>query len=85
MAISGYIRVRAGGFPIEMLDAIGLPTAGATLRLVGGYRQMGSCHGALRADAALILAHIAAGLNHLRKRDGVFDRISGHPFGRGRA
>ena len=25
MAVSGYVRVRAGGFPVELLDAIGVP------------------------------------------------------------
>ncbi|CUX80482.1 MAG: cytochrome b561 [Roseibaca calidilacus] len=82
MAISGYIRVRAGGFPIEMLDAIGFPPLVPRSDALADTAKW--VHGTARyALAALILAHIAAGLNHLRLRDGVFDRIW-PPFGRGR-
>lgn len=83
MAISGYIRVRAGGFPIEMLDAIGLPALVPRSDMVAETAKW--VHATARyALAALIVAHIAAGVNHLRKRDGVFDRIW-PPFGRDRA
>lgn len=74
MAVSGYIRVRAGGFPIEMLDMLGAPT------LVPRSDSLAETAKAVHANAryvlaVLILAHIAAGLNHLRKKDGVFARI----------
>lgn len=83
MAISGYVRVRAGGFPVEMLDAIGLP--GLVPRSDSLEETAKWVHATARyALVALILAHIAAGLNHLRKRDGVFDRMW-PPFARGRA
>ena len=83
MAISGYVRVRAGGFPIEMLDALGLP--GFVPRSDALADTAKWVHATARyALAALILAHIAAGLNHLRQRDGVFARIW-PPFGSGRA
>lgn len=79
--IAGYVRVRAGGFPIEWLDAMGVPalvpksealaTAAKTLHYVGGL-----------ALAALVLLHIGAALQHgLIKRDGVFSRMW-PPFGR---
>lgn len=75
MPLSGYIRVRAGGFPIEALDRLGLPTlvprsdtlaaAAKTVHELGGY-----------AIAALLLAHIGAALHHgLIRRDGLWARI----------
>jgi len=82
MALSGYIRVRAGGFPVEMLDAIGMP--GLVPRSDSLAETAKWVHATARfALVALILAHIVAGLNHLRKQDGVFERIW-PPFGRGR-
>lgn len=83
MAISGYIRVRAGGFPIEMLDAIGLP--GFVPRSDSLADTAKWVHATARyALIALILAHVGAALHHLRKGDGVFARIW-PPLGRGRA
>ena len=38
MPVAGYIRVRAGGFPIEWLDAMGVPTARPAIG-----RARGSC------------------------------------------
>ena len=75
MPLSGYIRVRAGGFPIELLDRLGLPTLvprsdtlAATAKLIheyGGY-----------ALIAVLLAHIGAALHHaLILRDGIWARI----------
>lgn len=74
MAISGYVRVRAGGFPIEMLDPLNLPAL--VPRSDSLAESAKSVHATARyVLAALILAHVAAGLNHLRKKDGVFARI----------
>lgn len=74
MAISGYIRVRAGGFPIEMLDAVGLPAfvprsdaLAETAKTIHAYARF--------PLAALIVLHIAAGLKHLIAKDGVFQHI----------
>ncbi len=83
MAVSGYVRVRAGGFPIEMLDAIGAPL------VVPRSDALADTAKAIHANAryalgALILAHVGAGLRHLWRRDGVFARIW-PPIGRGRA
>lgn len=74
MAISGYIRVTAGGFPIEMLDAIGFPRLVAPSDALAERAQ--SVHSFSRfVLAPLILLHIAAGLRHLFLRDGVFAHI----------
>ena len=74
MAVSGYIRVRAGGFPIEMLDAIGLPAFVPRSDPLAETAQR--VHAIARFPlAALIVLHIAAGLKHLIARDGVFGHI----------
>jgi cytochrome b561 len=74
MAVTGYLRVTLGGFPIEMLDAIGAPRpprndAAASLaqsaHFLGKFVLM-----------TLILLHVAGALFHgLVKRDGVFGRM----------
>lgn len=74
LPLSGYIRVRAGGFPIEALDRLGLPTlvprsdtlatAAKTVHEYGGYALM-----------ALLLAHIGAAIHHGLRRDGLWARI----------
>ena len=74
MAISGYVRVRAGGFPIEALDALGLP--GFVPRSDALAEVAKTIHGYARFPlVALIALHIAAGLKHLIARDGVFGHI----------
>ncbi len=74
MAISGYIRVRAGGFPVEMLDAIGMPSLVPPSEALAERAQ--AVHATARFPlAALILLHVAAGLKHLVARDGVFGHI----------
>jgi len=75
MAVSGYIRVAAGGFPIETLDALGVP------RLVPRSDTLAETAQWVHSNArfvlvAFILLHIGAALQHgLIKRDGVFSRI----------
>lgn len=80
MPVAGYIRVKAGGFPIESLDAMGLPSLVArsdtlaetakTLHYVGGV-----------AIAVVLAMHIGAALLHgVMLRDGVFQRMW-PPFG----
>lgn len=74
-AVSGYVRVRAGGFPIESLDALGLPT------LVGRSEAVAKAAMAVHwwsrlALVALIAMHVGAALLHLViLRDGVFQRM----------
>ncbi|MEL7212299.1 MAG: cytochrome b [Pseudomonadota bacterium] len=75
MPITGYIRVKAGGFPIESLDALGVPSlvprsdalaeVAKTIHYFGGY-----------AIAAFITMHICAALFHaVIRKDGVFSRM----------
>ena len=74
MAISGYIRVRAGGFPIESLDAMGIPSLVPRSQPLAEAAK--SVHSMARFPlAALIALHIAAGLKHLLARDEVFKHI----------
>lgn len=75
MAVSGYVRVRAGGFPIEALDAMGVPP------LIPRSDTVADTAKAIHSNArfaliALIALHVGAALQHgLVKRDGVFSRI----------
>ncbi|MFD0981482.1 cytochrome b [Tropicimonas aquimaris] len=75
MAVSGYIRVIAGGFPIEMLNAIDFPLLVPRSDALAETAQW--VHSTARFFlAAFIVLHIAAALQHgLIKRDGVFTRM----------
>lgn len=74
MAVSGYVRVRAGGFPVEMLDALGVPAMVPRSDTLADTAQ--SIHATARFPlAVLILLHIVAALKHLIARDGVFSHI----------
>jgi cytochrome b561 len=75
MPISGYIRVRAGGFPIESLDAAAIPTlipknkaladAASQVHELAGYGLM-----------AVLALHIGAALFHAVIRgDGIWGRM----------
>ncbi len=75
MPVAGYVRVKAGGFPIETLDALGLPSLvlrsdalaeiAKTIHYAGGI-----------AIAGLVALHIAAAAYHgVLRRDGVFSRM----------
>lgn len=75
MPVSGYLRVRAGGFPIEGLDAIGVPTLVAKSKPLEQAAQATHFYGFL-IITALLLLHVAAALQHLLiQRDGVFFRM----------
>ncbi|NDV01198.1 cytochrome b [Pseudoroseicyclus tamaricis] len=75
MTISGYIRVKAGGFPIEMLDALGLPSLVPRSDDLAETAQ--NVHLTARyAIVVLVLLHIGAALYHLLvRKDGVFQRM----------
>ena len=75
MAISGYVRVTAGGFPIEGLNWLGVPPLAPRSDAVAETAK--AIHFWARfALVALIIAHVGAALHHLViKRDGVFGRI----------
>ena len=81
MTVSGYVRVRAGGFPIEMLDALRIPTM--IPRSDGMAETAKGIHATARLFlGALILVHVAAAMHHLWRRDRIFERIW-PPIGRG--
>jgi cytochrome b561 len=83
MPILGYVRVRAGGFPVEGLDAMGLPTLVPRSDALAEFAKTLHYYGAI-AITILIAAHVGAALQHgLLRRDGVFTRMW-PPFG-GRA
>jgi len=76
MAISGYIRVTAGGFPLEVFDSLGFPRlAPRSDSLAETAKQI---HATLRIPLiGLIILHIGAALYHaVVKRDGVFQRMA---------
>ncbi len=84
MPLSGYTRVRAGGFPIEALDAMGAPLIVPRSDALADTAKAIHFGGALVIIAAVSL-HVAAALYHgLVRRDGVFSRMW-PPLGRGRA
>jgi len=75
MALSGYVRVIAGGFPIESLNALGVPP------LLAKNEPLADAAKALHATAifgllALIAVHVGAASYHgLVRRDGVLARM----------
>ena len=75
MAVSGYVRVRAGGFPIEMLDALGVPSF--VPRDEALAERAKSIHATAKFTLIFfIVLHIGAASYHgLIRRDGVFSRM----------
>jgi cytochrome b561 len=75
MAVSGYVRVRAGGFPVEMLDAIGLPHFVPRDDALAETAK--SIHARAKFGIGLFIAlHVGAAAYHgLVRRDGVFSRM----------
>ncbi|MGL4319952.1 MAG: cytochrome b [Paracoccaceae bacterium] len=75
MAVSGYVRVVAGGFPLEVWDSIGVPRLVAKSEELA--KQAKAIHGIARfALFALILAHVGAAVYHgVVRKDGVFSRM----------
>jgi cytochrome b561 len=73
--VAGYVRVRAGGFPIESLDALGVP---ALVPRSDALAEVAKTihYGAGLLIAAVIAMHVGAALFHgIVKRDGVFSRM----------
>lgn len=74
MTVTGFVRVSAGGFPIELLDWLGVPRlprndslaeTASTLHFYGKFVLV-----------ALVLLHVSGAVFHgLVKRDGVFTRM----------
>jgi cytochrome b561 len=75
MAVSGYVRVVAGGFPLEWWDALGVPRLAPRSDDVAGVAK--NIHWAAHyAVIALVVLHVGAALFHgIVKRDGVFARM----------
>lgn len=75
MPLAGYVRVRAGGFPIEALDAMGIPALVPRSDALAASAKAVHFYGAL-ALALLVALHVGAALQHvIIKRDGVFERM----------
>ncbi|MDG4647784.1 cytochrome b [Roseibacterium sp. SDUM158017] len=75
MPVAGYVRVKAGGFPIETLDAIGLPSLVPRSDALAAAAKAVHFYGAL-ALAAVVALHVGAALQHaILRRDGVFSRM----------
>lgn len=73
--LAGYIRVRAGGFPIETLDALGVPALVPRSDELAGLAKNIHFYGG-RAIAVLVAMHVGAALFHgIIKRDGIFSRM----------
>jgi cytochrome b561 len=73
--VAGYVRVKAGGFPIESLDWLGVPSlvprSDALAEIAKSIHYFGGI-----ALAALIGLHVAAAAYHgIIRRDGVFSRM----------
>lgn len=75
LPVAGYTRVKAGGFPIETLDWLGVPS------LVPRSDALAEAAKTIHYAAGLVLAafialHIAAALYHgVVRRDGVMARM----------
>ncbi|PZX14469.1 cytochrome b561 [Palleronia aestuarii] len=75
MPLSGYIRVRAGGFPVEALDALGIPSLVPRSENLAGIAQ-GVHFYAAWALGLLVALHVAAALYHsVVRRDAVLARM----------
>jgi cytochrome b561 len=75
MVTSGYVRTVAGGFPIELLGALGIPPLMGKNKAVEDIALAVHQTGML-VIAALVALHIGAALYHLRiRRDHVFWRM----------
>jgi len=78
--LAGYVRVRAGGFPIESLDSLGISSFIPKSKGLADTAKSIHYFGGI-AIGALIAVHIGAALHHgLIKKDGVFTRMW-PPFG----
>jgi len=75
MAVSGYVRVRAGGFPVELLDTIGVPNF--IPRDDALAQTAKSIHARAKFGIGLFIAlHVGAAAYHgLVRRDGIFSRM----------
>ena len=75
MVVSGYVRVTTGGFPIELLEALGIPPLLSKAETVSQTAK--AIHAAAKTGLIVLIAlHVAAAAFHgLVLRDGVFQRM----------
>lgn len=75
MAVSGYVRVTTGGFPIEGLETLGIPPLLSKNEAVSKVAE--AVHGtAIFLLLALIAMHVGAAAYHgLVRRDGIVSRM----------
>lgn len=75
LPVSGLVRVRAGGYPIELLDRLGVGP------WIGRSEPLAAAASALHAAAAFLMigvlaVHVGAALHHaFIRRDGVWSRM----------
>jgi cytochrome b561 len=75
MVVSGYTFTVAGGFPIELLNALGVPPLLAKHEALSKAALLVHLTG-IWVILALILLHVAGALDHaLIKRDGLIRRM----------
>ena len=75
MPVTGFVRVRAGGFPIELLDRLGAGPWLAKSEALAGVAKGLHALGAF-ALIGLLAVHVGAALHHaLIRRDGAWARI----------
>ncbi len=75
MGVSGYVRVTTGGYPIEWLNALGIPPLLPKMEAVSKVASL--VHDMTKnLLIALILLHVAAVIHHsLIRRDGLLARM----------
>lgn len=75
MGVSGYVRVTAGGFPLELLNALGIPPLLPKMEGVAAVAK--AVHATAKSLLILLIAvHVSAAAYHaLVRRDGVFLRM----------
>jgi cytochrome b561 len=75
MPLAGYVRVRAGGFPIEWLDALGLPTLVPRSDQLAEIAKSIHFFGSFALGAVIALHVGAAAFHGIFRRDGIFSRM----------
>lgn len=75
MPVAGYVRVKAGGFPIESLDAMGVPSLVPRSDAVAEIAKNIHYFGAIALTALVALHILAAAYHGVFRRDGVFSRM----------
>ncbi len=75
MPLSGYIRVRAGGFPIEALDALGVPALVPRSDALAEVAKAVHYYAAYGIIALIALHVLAAAFHSMVLRDGIVARM----------